>query len=432
MRMLRGEVRDSSWMDVADRCVRSGRTVALRLDSAPRKVVVRMKALQFKAFSSLMLMLTLTWLIAGQELSADEPELPSLNPAKLLAQLKERDKQFIDVQFVFDKIRTEIVNLSYIASQEAERIKSNPLLTDIPRPFELFLDIPYPIRVDYSSRESLTTKDGVMTIETFGETVDVVDKNNTLWEAKKGLFQPSIHGRVAQRCSDSKNRLRSTRDDEVPPFVWHYSQPNSLLLLRYEELCLRLSLGYGITDRIVTLNEVNAFNSGIQALGTISVWSEDHSRFELLIDDEMVIRQAIIRTEGGGTFEQLHTSCEGEFPDTILPRLPTSGSCVVTTGRIGGERPDPLPKKNCRINLLKATSPVSSQEFIRLTSFPETAGTVVFDTLKGTSGGYHERHLLAENRGQQRAIVIFIGNVVFVVFVVLCIRFWKRPGITED
>ncbi len=74
---------------------------------------------------------------------------------------------------------------------------------------------------------------------------------------------------------------------------------------------VEFSLGFGFGSRIKTITSVTRKDRQLELEGSIQIWLEDVSRFHLSIDEDLVVRNAVIEVDAEGNQTRYDVSTEG-------------------------------------------------------------------------------------------------------------------------
>ncbi len=78
---------------------------------------------------------------------------------------------------------------------------------------------------------------------------------------------------------------------------------------------IEFSLGFGFGKRIKNISSVTRKNNQLLLEGSILLWDDDVSTFRLSIDQDLVVRNAVIRVEAGNNQTRYDVSTEGSVKD---------------------------------------------------------------------------------------------------------------------
>jgi hypothetical protein len=78
---------------------------------------------------------------------------------------------------------------------------------------------------------------------------------------------------------------------------------------------VEFSLGFGFGRRIKTISSVTRKDRRLVLEGSIQIWQEDVSTFRLSIDEDLVVRDAVIKVEAEGNQTRYDVSTEGSVKD---------------------------------------------------------------------------------------------------------------------
>ena len=364
------------------------------------------------ALAMLFLQLNSWGALPAQLASQSTRDSSSVGPEAALTRLQDRERLFGDSIVKYKKTRSLRLRLESLAAREIGNMKTDPnYQTDLSLS-DLLVDVPSPISVQYVSDESLMSSAGITAIENMGEAFTVAGGAD--WEAKKSIFLPLIKGGPPQRCSDSEKLLRSMVPDEDPPFVNLFSNPNSKLGYRRQRLYLRLAMGVCPCRQILSVKSTSQEDDGLVIEGEINAWDNDVSKFRFVLDEDSVIIKAEIRNTGQTTWNLISTTCEGRLKHSGRIPLPSTGQFSVATGPIAPNSSEIRIKQEVAIELTGISTPVPPSQYARLTQFPDTENTIVFDLTTGAEAGTTE----AGARVASRVVFLILLNVLFAIFLI--------------
>jgi hypothetical protein len=78
---------------------------------------------------------------------------------------------------------------------------------------------------------------------------------------------------------------------------------------------VEFSLGFGFGSRIKTISSVKKKDNQLVLEGSILLWDDNVSTFRLSIDQDLVVRTAVIRVEAGGNQTRYDVTTEGSVKD---------------------------------------------------------------------------------------------------------------------
>ncbi len=78
---------------------------------------------------------------------------------------------------------------------------------------------------------------------------------------------------------------------------------------------VEFSMGFGFGSRIKTISSVTKKDAQLILEGSILLWDDDVSTFRLSIDQDLVVRNAVIRVEAGGNQTRYDVTTEGSVKD---------------------------------------------------------------------------------------------------------------------
>ena len=74
---------------------------------------------------------------------------------------------------------------------------------------------------------------------------------------------------------------------------------------------IQFAFGFGFGKRIKTIERVEHTDAGTELEGTILIWNDDKSRFKLILDDNLIVRQATIDCNADGNLTRFEIKTKG-------------------------------------------------------------------------------------------------------------------------
>lgn len=362
---------------------------------------------------------------------ATEDDSPEFKSA-LLRQLKERDLQFDDVLFQYDKQRLEEVNLRADLLREwKNRMRRPTALRSADE--KQFLErmsrigsLPGPFPVEYASFETLTLRGSVIAFERTPETRSVANEHQNIsaeLDAFVGLRNTS------ERWSNSGDLLQSAIVNGENKFIAQATGPGSLATIDQQRMAIEFALGFGFSRRLLALDSIEeAADGGLIAEGRIRMWVDDESVCRLEIDRDLVVRKAMIHSDIEGNQHDFETNAVGTFVQSGLPVLAASGRFrkrwlgTMREGQLVGK---PRDKDVIGIQLAVLEHPVTDVEFDRLTTFNVDEQTAVRDVTRDETVKSPKKAVIAAGSNSLRSSV-FVANLVFVALVVFLVLYNQK------
>jgi hypothetical protein len=199
---------------------------------------------------------------------------------------------------------------------------------------------------------------------------------------KEGIIEGSRHMLNDMQLADndpSKN---------TPNYAKQYSierEPATWGIERRMEIEFPFGIGFG--KRIQKIDSIIVKNGVRIVTGVIKIWSEDISRFEIELDENDLVRKAVIRSDVNGHHTQIESTSKGTVCQGELS-LAQSGSY-----RRGSPWPEQRPKdspweyqNDFRLEFRSATLNLSDEQYEKLAEFKIEPLMQVDDEVNGVRG----------------------------------------------
>jgi hypothetical protein len=250
--------------------------IQLPSTSGNRKV----STLRFRGARLLLLAVASSLVLAPIELPAGD--LPSSN--ELLALLRAKDKEFDNVRLDYE-ISGEVVKQPFPAWKYPGIAKTYGWENEKPRV------------VPFRYNESLIIRWPDVTF---------------IREAAEGSSKSML---PYQKWSNTESKAREiTRDGSK-------TRGNAIMTIRAgglpvdiaqeQAMAIEFAFGFGYGSRIKQIDHIREEGTGLKVEGSIQIWWDDVSRFELLVDDRYLVRQATIESNVKGNRTRFEVTTEG-------------------------------------------------------------------------------------------------------------------------
>jgi len=237
--------------------------------------------------------------------------------AELLKRLLDRDRQFDDAQFRYEKTRTESIDLQVLTLQELERRAENPLIDNKSDGFTEILrgigTMPPAFPAEYSCNETLSVRGGVAAFEHTHETqrvADIDENTQRVVDFYSGRAAPP------ERWSNSKGLMMSSLVLPNQEILLKASGAGPLAATERQKMTIQFMMGHGFGTRLKKIHAVTKESGQTIAEGVIEVWSGDESRCRLVIDDTLIVREATIESDVKGNRNSFIIHTDGVLKHT--------------------------------------------------------------------------------------------------------------------
>jgi hypothetical protein len=207
------------------------------------------------------------------------------DPKELLERLKARDARFDNVHVSY--IRRGVYTppeFPYwkFPGQEPDTEPSKPM------PFR------FKEQVTVRGPDTTFVRD-VFTTSLTPESASITFASHQKWSDADGLI------REFRELRDHSDRLM-----EIKPGV-----PAGDSIVSGQRREVEFSLGLGFGRRIKTISSFTRKNDQVVLEGSIQIWSDDVSRYRMSLDEDLVVRSAVIEVESGGNQTRYDVSTKG-------------------------------------------------------------------------------------------------------------------------
>jgi len=159
-------------------------------------------------------------------------------------------------------------------------------------------------------------------------------------------------------------------------------------LIREAAMKAEFAHGLGFGKRIKQIEEISQKEGRIVANGTIGIWWEDISRFELELDEDLVVRRASILSDVKGSITGFEVTTAGTVTHKAIKLARTGsfsrfgGGVTWLDGRTEGKR---VPINEVSITHEDLTIQLSDESYEALIDFPREPGMQVNDKIAGVT-----------------------------------------------
>ena len=241
---------------------------------------------------------------------------------------------------------------------------------------------PYTIRFQYD--ENLAVRGGETTLDRtlVPDSVFVESAIGDRIGGGRGEYQKWSHiGSLSRDYSSTGGAARGDRVMEI-------SAGGLPVDVAEEDRMFReFSLGFGYGKRIKSIDAIERDGELLVVRGSIQIWWADESTFEIRLDDDFVVRQALIESDVEGNKTRFEIQTEGTAEDSSGMQIAQSGEFTRTSlgfhidGRIVGQ---PKIAESFNVEFQELKLGLSDSEYESFTSFPMELGTQVINNILGT------------------------------------------------
>ncbi len=301
--------------------------------------------------------LVLALTLSLQILAVSAAESPT--PEALLAQLRAKDA-------AFDNVKLEYVNSGKIIAEPGR------VGFDVPRP-RMPPAVRQPNVIPFRRFETLVVRGSAVT---YFSTVDP-DSGSPQSRERISAFYKHSNANGLMRSSDRGHspHLRANATMEIR------KGDDRGGVCREHAMAVKFAHGFGFGERIKTIERVEPADEMLRVTGTIQIWWEDDSAFELLVDDRRLVRSATIESNVHGNCTRFETTTYGEAKSGAFEFAATGTFRRTALGRLTDGELASTPKvlTEFRSEFRSCEHPLSDEGYANLIAMPEEPGMQIWD-----------------------------------------------------
>lgn len=156
-------------------------------------------------------------------------------------------------------------------------------------------------------------------------------------------------------------------------------------LVQEHGMAIEFAHGLGFGKRIKTIDKLTRVDDGWRVEGTIQIWWEDESRFSLVLDEDLIARRAVIKSNVKGNLTRFEVTTSGRAAVEGFLFAGKGSFKRISLGRLrdGKVRGKPRVLKEFATSFVSVEPHLTDKEYERLTDMTPEPGMQVDDRVVG-------------------------------------------------